>query len=570
MDLIESLARPIALVLLVLGLLELPYYPLAVLHERKGRRSAPSAWRPSVSIIVPGFNEERVIANCVDSILAAGYEHQQVILVDDGSSDSTLAIMRRYEHLDEVLVRTQPNQGKAAALNTGLASATGEILFFVDADGVFSNTTVPAMLSGFDDPSVGAVCGNDEPVNLDRVQTRLLALSTHGTALVRRALAHIGLLTIVSGNIGAYRRTVIDEIGGFARDMVGEDLELTWRARRAGYQVRFCPHAMVYAEVPSTLATLWRQRVRWTRGLIQTARVHRSMLFDRRRGLLGWYLPYNLVSMLVVPVAQLAALVFVAAMVATGRSPISWQMLVGLTAFGALLALAGICTAIALDRAWRDLRFLLVVPVWPLFSIMMSLVVVHALALEARGAPRRWNKSERTGVVSRSADTATAAPAWPRRIPILAASPGAAGAVGSPPPWHPVAMSWSRRAPIAGLAIVAALLATVGVARALDGPATAPVPAIELRGPDVSSSHSGDGTVLPPPTVRTTTTTTTSTTSTTSTTTSSTAPPEPAPVTPVPTVPPPVVPPDPPPPPPPPPDDDGDDGPDDADDADDG
>jgi cellulose synthase/poly-beta-1,6-N-acetylglucosamine synthase-like glycosyltransferase len=393
-----ALAAPV----LVLGVLELVYYPLALAFERRPDRAPAFATsEPTVSVVVPAYNEGRVIANCVESILADGYPHKQLVLVDDGSTDDTHAVMRRYERPGEVVVLSQANAGKAAALNAGIAAAAGEVLMFVDADGIFTSNTISELLRGFDCVRTAAVCGNDEPVNLDRVQTRLLALLTHGTAFVRRALARLGCLTIVSGNLGAFRASVVREVGGFEPGFVGEDLELTWRVHRAGYRVGFRPRALVYAEVPSTLRALWRQRVRWTRGHIQTARLHRDMFLARRFGRLGLYLPLNAFAMLIVPVLQLLAAVLIGVAIAAGESPVSGTAIGILGFLGVGMALAAVTYAIWLDRAWRDLRFLILIPLWPFFSVLMSLVTVHSLALEARGAPARWNKLARTGVVSR-------------------------------------------------------------------------------------------------------------------------------------------------------------------------
>jgi poly-beta-1,6-N-acetyl-D-glucosamine synthase len=302
-DAARTILLVIALPLTILGVVEFVQYPLALLAEFRSKRTAPPSRvdRPLVTIVVPAYNEAMVLTPCIDSIIADRYPNKEIILVDDGSSDATIDIMRRYEHRPDVIVLSQGNRGKGAALNTGIDYGTGLFYFFVDADGVFSPNTIEAMLERFSDAHVGGVCGNDEPVNLDRHQTRLLALLTHGTALVRRALAHIGCLTIVSGNCGAFRRDVVHEVRGFAEGSLGEDLELTWRVAAAGYRIEFAPRALVYSEVPNTLRGLWNQRVRWTRGLVETARRHRHLVGRTRNGRLGLYLVHNLVTMLIVP-----------------------------------------------------------------------------------------------------------------------------------------------------------------------------------------------------------------------------------------------------------------------------
>jgi len=403
-DFLHVVVLVVGVPVLALGYLELAYYPLAFVAElRRPRRPVFESAVPLVSVIVPAYNEERVVGACVASILSDRYPRKEVIVVDDGSTDATLRVLRAFGGHPEVLVITQPNGGKAAALNRGLRAARGEICCFVDADGVFTRDTIANLLVGFDSPSVGGVCGNDEPVNLDRVQTRLLALLTHGTALARRALALIGCLTVVSGNSGAFRRRVVDEVGGFHEGTLGEDLELTWRVRAAGYGIAFRPRALVYAECPSTLSGLWRQRIRWTRGLAQTARLHRRLIGSRRHGRLGPYLVYNLVTMLAVPPLQLVALSAALLLVAVGHSPIPPSVPAVAVWLGLGAAIVNVVVAVALDRAWRDLRFLYVLPVVAVFSVFMSVVTVRALWMEWRNAPSRWDKLDRTGVDSRRA-----------------------------------------------------------------------------------------------------------------------------------------------------------------------
>lgn len=403
MDVLITLFTIVGFTCFAVGLLTLAYYPLALVSELRRRKSIGFASAtPLVSIVVPAYNEQKVVGRCVDSILASDYPRREIILVDDGSTDGTLNEMRRYADRPDVVVIAKSNGGKASALNAGLARATGEVIFFVDADGVFARNTIGEMLKGFDSDRVGAVCGNDSPINLDRLQTRLANLQTHvGTGFVRRALATLNCLPIVSGNIGAFRRSALEKTGPFLEGFIGEDLELTWRVHKAGYRVTFQPWATVYAEVPSTLRGLWKQRVRWARGLLQTARIHRDMFFNRKYGLFGFYLPINFVSMVVIPLLQLASAILLPLLVLLNRSPIELSALSIIGWLGLGLALIASVFSIALNRAWGDLKYLYVVPLWIPYSLMMDVVAVWAIVLELRGAEARWNKLERTGVMSR-------------------------------------------------------------------------------------------------------------------------------------------------------------------------
>lgn len=397
--------------LLVIGLVRLAMVPAALVFEARSRRADPGpagcgpqfAQPPSVSVVVPAYNEALLIESCVRSVVRSEHPRLEVVCVDDGSSDDTFARMRRLsrEH-PQVRAIHQENAGKGAALNTGIAAAHGDVLVLVDADGLFRPNTLTLLLRGFRDARVGAVCGNDRPVNLDRVQTRLLALISHvGTGLMRRALDVLGCLPVVSGNVGAYRREVLDAVGPVRTDTLGEDLELTWRVHRAGYGVTFAPDALVFAESPSTVRGLWRQRVRWGRGLLQATSLHRSMIGNPRYGSFGIYLIYNTLAQVVAPFLQvlggtaLAVLLVVDGPSLLPASVWGWLLLLGLP-----LSLALLLLAVLLDRAPGDLRQLWTVVLWPPYSMLMTFVVLDAARLELQNAENRWNKLDRSGTVS--------------------------------------------------------------------------------------------------------------------------------------------------------------------------
>lgn len=405
-EVLTATALVFGVTVLAVGGVRLLITPFALwyeVHHRRTRTALVRADLPSISVIVPAYNESVVLAACVRSIARSDYPDFEIVCVDDGSTDDTYAQLRTLAaELPRVSAYTQPNGGKGAALNNGLRRAIGEILVLVDADGVFGPDTLTEMVRAFTDQRVGAVCGDDRTVNLDRVQTRYLALISHvGTGLMRRALHVLHCLPVVSGNTGAFRRDVLERTGPLREDTVGEDLELTWRVYRAGYRVAFAPRALVHAEAPSTLRGLWRQRVRWSRGLLQAVRLHGDMIGNPRYGIFGPYLAFNLLSQVLVPVIQVAALATLIALAVRGdQSAVPatfWSVLLftGLPVSLALLALA-----VLLDRAPRDLLHVWTLPLWPLYSVLMSLVMLRAIWLELRGAENRWNKLDRTGTIS--------------------------------------------------------------------------------------------------------------------------------------------------------------------------
>jgi poly-beta-1,6-N-acetyl-D-glucosamine synthase len=175
---------------------------------------------------------------------------------------------------------------------------------------------------------------------------------------------------------------------------------LTWRIPRAGYRVNFGPWAIVRAEVPSTVKMLWKQRVRWTRGLLQTFKLHREMFYNRKYGMLGLYLPINFFNMVIIPILQLLIVFLVILFVAACNSPIHLVILNLILWLGLGGALFTVIFSIALDRAWKDLKYFNVIPLWVPYSPLMDLVTIWAIILELRGTEAKWNKFERTGVIS--------------------------------------------------------------------------------------------------------------------------------------------------------------------------
>ena len=428
-------------VILFVGVLKLGLIPLALLFEcrrgllftRYGKLSslppgipANAILRPRrrtrasrhfgqipdyrVSVIIPAYNEEVVLRACVESIVRSKGNLAEVVIVDDGSTDGTARLMHELAQEHRLVQAiSQENAGKGAALNRGIALATGEILVFVDADGIFSPVTIPWLLTGFRDVKVGAVCGDDRPVNLDRVLTKMLSVLSHlGTGVVRRALSLIHCLPVVSGNIGAFRADLVRDLGGFRTDTVGEDLELTWRFYGAGYRVAFEPRAIVLAESPSTLQALWKQRVRWARGLLQSIKMHWRMHGNPRFGPFGVFLLFNFLTMVVVPLAQILVLAGLLYFIPAGLITFGGEeeaTLIGRTAMvvgwiGIGITLASVVLGIALNTAWRDLANLWTLPLWPFYATGMGLTMLAAVAFEIRGRPAKWNKLQRTGVIS--------------------------------------------------------------------------------------------------------------------------------------------------------------------------
>lgn len=261
-------------------------------RRREAQRKAPALTSPYpvLSVIIPAFNEEKVIASSVARILESDYPSLEVIIVDDGSTDGTsAAVSGQFASDARVRLLTLPNAGKANAVNSGLKHATGDIVVALDADTQFERTTISRLARWFSDPSIGAVAGNAKVGNRVNTITRWQALE-YVTAqnLERRALAALDCITVVPGAVGAWRRSMLTELGGFPSDTLAEDQDLTIAVQKAGYRVMFDADAIAWTEAPDTLAGLARQRFRWAYGTLQCLWKHADMLFRAKYGAMGW------------------------------------------------------------------------------------------------------------------------------------------------------------------------------------------------------------------------------------------------------------------------------------------
>jgi len=257
---------------------------------RRERIHAGSDYAPSVSIIVPAYNEQLVIENTIRSLLASDYPAYEIIVVDDGSQDATSKVVaEKFAGDERVRLFTVPNAGKAAALNTGLRHARGEIIIALDADTLFAPQTVGALAHRFYDKHLGAIAGNAKVGNRVNLVTRWQALE-YITAqnMDRRAFASLNCITVVPGAVGAWRRDLLMEAGGFPSDTLAEDQDLTLRIRRMGYKIGYEESAVAWTEAPHNLRTLAKQRFRWAYGTLQCMWKHRDALLRPRYGALGF------------------------------------------------------------------------------------------------------------------------------------------------------------------------------------------------------------------------------------------------------------------------------------------
>ncbi len=407
----------IFLIGIVLGLARLVFIgSLAFAQWLRSRRRehahAGSEYNPLVSIVVPAYNEALVIENTIRSLLASEYTNHEIIVVDDGSTDDTSKVVaEKFGANERVRLFTVPNGGKAAALNAGLRHARGDVLVALDADTIFAPETVGALAHRFYDPEIGAVAGNAKVGNRINLVTRWQALEyITSQNMDRRAFASLNCITVVPGAVGAWRKDLLVEVGGFQSDTLAEDQDLTLRIRRLGYRIGYEETAIAWTEAPHNLRSLAKQRYRWSYGTLQCLWKHRDALFRPRYGTLGFVaLPnvwiFQILFPLISPVMDLM-LLYTLAVVTLDY----WQQPAGYTSTTLQLVLFYYALFLAIDWLSAGFAFLLERRerwslLWWLFlqrfcyRQVMYYVIVKSVAMAIRGPVVGWGKLERKATV---------------------------------------------------------------------------------------------------------------------------------------------------------------------------
>jgi cellulose synthase/poly-beta-1,6-N-acetylglucosamine synthase-like glycosyltransferase/spore germination protein YaaH/peptidoglycan/xylan/chitin deacetylase (PgdA/CDA1 family) len=261
--------------------------PLALIHKRKiARFVADPNFRPRVSALIAAYNEEAVIVRTIQSVLDSHYEVDEVIVVNDGSKDRTAeVVIAAFSDNPKVRSVTQPNSGKATALNNAIALSHGEILFCIDADTQLDPYAINLLVRHFSDEKVGAVAGNVRVGNVTNLVTLWQSIEyTTSQNVDRRAYALLNAVTVVPGAIGAWRKSAVETAGGYVPDTLAEDMDLTWRLRTAGFRQETEPGAIAYTEAPDSFKAFFGQRFRWTYGTLQCLWKHRDSVFRY-----GWF-----------------------------------------------------------------------------------------------------------------------------------------------------------------------------------------------------------------------------------------------------------------------------------------
>ena len=371
-------------------------------NERNPLPAPPDDELPFVSVIVAAYCEEPVIERTLRSLLALDYPAYEIIVVDDGSTDRTPALLAPYAADGRIrLLEKRVNEGKAMALNDAIPIARGDIVTIVDADIQPEPDTLRHLVVHFRHGRVAAVAGNPQVTNTSSLLAKVQATEFASiVSVLRRAQRVWGRILTVSGAVCAFRKSALVDVGLFDPEMATEDIALTWKLQRRFYDVRYEPRAVVAMQVPETLRALYTQRKRWAIGLAQVLRRNAGVVREWRTRRL-W--PVFGEAILSVAWAYLAVTMigFWLVSYAVGLRPLGanpvpnfWGMVI------ATVALIQLGVGLWLDRHYnrRVGRFYLWAAMYPLFYWMFMLVITvmatPAALLGRRQRTSHW-KTER-------------------------------------------------------------------------------------------------------------------------------------------------------------------------------
>lgn len=402
---ISDFLTALFLVFLVLGFVRLLFMYILMIREKRAenhRNYAPinAKTAPEVSIIVPAYNEEVNIVRTINNLKQQDYPNFHIYLVDDGSKDNTLKrVHEKFDNDTAVTIIGKENGGKASALNLGIATCTTEYVVCIDADTQLLSDAVSKLMRHFiadKTGRIGAVAGNVKVGNSRNILTYWQAIEyTTSQNFDRMAYSNINAITVVPGAIGAFRKKVLEEVGGFTTDTLAEDCDLTMCINERGYIIENENYAVAMTEVPETLRQFVKQRIRWCFGVMQTFWKHRSSLFaTSKKGFGMWAMPNMLIFQYIIPTfSPLADILMIIGLFTGNAAQVFAYYLVFLLVDASVSIMAYIFEH---ERLWV---LLWIIPQRFFYRWIMYYVLFKSYLKAIKGELQTWGVLKRTGHV---------------------------------------------------------------------------------------------------------------------------------------------------------------------------
>jgi cellulose synthase/poly-beta-1,6-N-acetylglucosamine synthase-like glycosyltransferase len=286
------------------SILGITYGLIAIFAYVYGRRNPPPvkkdfSYMPMVSIIIPTYNEEKIIQQKLENMLSSAYPLEKMeVIIADCSTDKTPDIVRNLQVLysNIKLIHEQFRNGVARTLNKAFNTASGEIVIRTDCDSLFAKDSISQLVANFADPKVGAVTGKQIVLNEDKVEENYRSMQSR----IQMAETILDSTIIFHGPLCAFRRSLITEINPSS---LADDSELALQVRKQGYKAIYDPQAIFYEGSPETFIGRRRQKDRRAQGLVSLLIQNRGCLFNPRYGMFGyWIFPMNFLLMIIAPI----------------------------------------------------------------------------------------------------------------------------------------------------------------------------------------------------------------------------------------------------------------------------
>lgn len=247
---------------------------------------------PTVTIIVPCFNEEHTVKKTILSLLNLDYPKDKlsIIAVNDGSTDGTRHVLTKFKNHPQITIFSKENGGKHTAVNFALEKVKSDLVGCLDADSFVNPEALKKIVPFFDDASTMAVIPSIKVHEPQSVLQYLQKIEYSWAIFLRRILSSLGALYVAPGPFSIFRIQVFQKLGGYHAGHHTEDLEIAMRMQKHHYKIVNSHSAHVYTVAPARLGALYKQRVRWTYGFLNNAIDYREMFFNKRYGHIGIFI----------------------------------------------------------------------------------------------------------------------------------------------------------------------------------------------------------------------------------------------------------------------------------------
>ncbi|MFE7820750.1 MULTISPECIES: poly-beta-1,6-N-acetyl-D-glucosamine synthase [Priestia] len=365
---------------------------------------------PLVSFLVPCYNEEETIEETLKHLLALDYPSKEIILINDGSTDGTADVLKEISrnHPEVRVIQLYENKGKANALHLGAHASKAEFLICLDSDAILDQDAPYYLIHHFlhKGERLGAVTGNPRIRNRNTLLSRIQLVEYSSIiGSIKRTQRILGKVMTVSGVVVAFRKKALVDVGLWDRDMITEDIAVSWKLQQRFWDIRYEPRALCWMLVPETLKGIWKQRVRWAQGGQEVMLRHWKVLLKwKQRRIWIVYLEQWISTLW-----SFAWLFVTIMLLVTANSPQDILFWFTFTSFSLVfMSLIQLFIALKIDSKYDNVKRYYVWAAWypALYWIVNTIVVVgafpRAIRSRVKGGYATWSSPDRGLTKSKS------------------------------------------------------------------------------------------------------------------------------------------------------------------------